>query len=130
VADVVRFLPPVGRAELVDYLRAASVVCVPSYNESFGLVAAEAQAAGTPVIAAAVGGLSTVIADGDSGLLLDTHDPAAWSSALRRVLLDDAFRARLSEGARRRGRAFSWEDTAERTLDVYERARASLRELV
>jgi D-inositol-3-phosphate glycosyltransferase len=130
ISDVVRFVPPVAPAELAIWDAAASVVAVPSYNESFGLVAAEAQAAGTPVIAAAVGGLSTVIADRQSGLLLDTHEPAAWAAALRRVLLDDALRARLSEGARHRGRAFSWEDTAERTLDVYERARHALRELV
>ena len=130
IADVVRFVPPVPPAELALWDAAASVVAVPSYNESFGLVAAEAQAAGTPVIAAAVGGLTTVVADGESGLLLDTHAPEAWASALRRVLLDDALRARLSQGARERGPLFSWEGTAERTLDVYERARHALRELV
>jgi len=130
IADVVRFVPPVPPAELALWDAAASVVAVPSYNESFGLVAAEAQAAGTPVIAAAVGGLTTVVADGESGLLLDSHEPTAWASALRRVLLDDALRARLAQGARERGGAFSWEGTAERTLDVYERARHALRELV
>jgi D-inositol-3-phosphate glycosyltransferase len=130
IDDVVRFVPPVPPGELALWDAAASVVAVPSYNESFGLVAAEAQAAGTPVIAAAVGGLTTVVADGESGLLLETHDPAAWSAALRRVLLDDTFRARLSRGARDRGAMFSWEGTAERTLDVYERARHALRELV
>jgi D-inositol-3-phosphate glycosyltransferase len=128
IDDVVRFVPPVPPAELAVWDAAASVVAVPSYNESFGLVAAEAQAAGTPVIAAAVGGLTTVVADGESGLLLDTHDPAAWADALRRVLLDDALRARLSAGARDRSALFSWEQTAERTLDVYERARAALRQ--
>ena len=130
IADVVRFVPPVPPAELAIWDAAASVVAVPSYNESFGLVAAEAQAAGTPVIAAAVGGLTTVVADGESGLLLDTHEPGAWARALRHVLVDDAFRARLAQGARERGQAFSWEHTAERTLDVYERARHALRELV
>jgi D-inositol-3-phosphate glycosyltransferase len=130
IADVVRFVPPVPPAELALWDAAASVVAVPSYNESFGLVAAEAQAAGTPVIAAAVGGLATVVAHRESGLLLDTHEPAEWASALRQVLLDDALRARLAQGARARGRRFSWEATAERTLDVYERARHALRELV
>ena len=128
IGDVVRFVPPVPPAELAVWDAAASVVAVPSYNESFGLVAAEAQAAGTPVIAAAVGGLTTVVADGVSGLLLDTHEPAAWADALRRVLLDDALRARLSAGARDRSAVFSWEETAERTLDIYERARAALRQ--
>ena len=130
VADVVRFVPPVPPAELAQWLAAASVVAVPSYNESFGLVAAEAQATGTPVVAAAVGGLATVLADEVSGLLLDTHEPSDWASALGRVLLDDRLRARLSEGARARAAMFSWEETAERTLDVYERARAGLRQLV
>jgi D-inositol-3-phosphate glycosyltransferase len=128
IDDVVRFVPPVSRAELALWDAAASVVAVPSYNESFGLVAAEAQAAGTPVVAAAVGGLTTVVADGVSGVLLDTHDPGAWAHAIGRVLLDDGLRARLAAGARARAGAFSWEDTAERILDVYERARASLRQ--
>jgi D-inositol-3-phosphate glycosyltransferase len=130
IADVVRFVPPVPAAELAVWDAAATLVAVPSYNESFGLVAAEAQAAGTPVVAAAVGGLTTVVDDGRSGLLLDTHEPEAWAHAIGRVLLDDGLRARLAEGARVRAGAFSWEDTAERTLDVYERARASLREPV
>jgi D-inositol-3-phosphate glycosyltransferase len=130
IADVVRFVPPVPPVELALWDAAATVVAVPSYNESFGLVAAEAQAAGTPVVAAAVGGLTTVVADGVSGLLLDTHEPDAWAEAIGRVLLDDALRARLAAGARSRGGAFSWEETAERTLAVYERARAALRQAV
>jgi D-inositol-3-phosphate glycosyltransferase len=117
-------------SELAVWDAAASVVAVPSYNESFGLVAAEALAAGTPVVAAAVGGLTTVVADDENGLLVDTHEPRDWAAALRRVLLDDGLRARLSEGARARSGRFSWEHTAERTLDVYERARAALREPV
>jgi D-inositol-3-phosphate glycosyltransferase len=127
IEDVVRFVPPVPPAELALWDAAASVVAVPSYNESFGLVAAEAQAAGTPVVAAAVGGLTTVVADGQSGLLVDTHQPQDWAHALGRVLLDDPLRGRLAQGARARAGAFSWEETAERTLDVYQRARAALR---
>jgi D-inositol-3-phosphate glycosyltransferase len=130
IDDVVRFVPPVPAAELAVWDAAASVVAVPSYNESFGLVAAEALATGTPVVAAAVGGLTTVVEDEENGLLVDTHEPRDWAAALRRVLLDDALRARLSEGARARAARFSWESTAERTLDVYERARAGLREPV
>ncbi len=130
IDDLVRFVAPLPPAELAVWDAAASVVAVPSYNESFGLVAAEAQAAGTPVVAAAVGGLTTVVADGVSGLLLDTHEPADWAHAIGRILLDDDLRARLAHGARTRAGEFSWEDTAERTLEVYERARAALRELV
>jgi D-inositol-3-phosphate glycosyltransferase len=130
IDDVVRFVPPVPVTELAVWDAAASVVAVPSYNESFGLVAAEALATGTPVVAAAVGGLTTVVEDEENGLLVDTHEPRDWAAALRRVLLDDALRARLSQGARARSARFSWENTAERTLDVYERARAALREPV
>ena len=64
IDDVVRFVPPVERTALADWYAAATLVCVPSYNESFGLVAMEAAAVGTPVVAAAVGGLSTAVRDG------------------------------------------------------------------
>ena len=79
VADVVRFAPPVGRAELADWYRAADLVAVPSHSESFGLVAVEAQACGTPVVAARVGGLPTAVADGVTGVLVDGHDPQVWA---------------------------------------------------
>src|SRR5690606_9881789 len=88
LADVVRFVPPVTQDQLAVWCAAATVVAVPSYNESFGLVAVEAQATGTPVVAAAVGGLTTVVRDGVSGLLVDTHEPRDWAHALRR-LIDD-----------------------------------------
>ncbi len=128
--DVVRFVPPVAQDELARWCAAATLVAVPSYNESFGLVAVEAQATGTPVVAAAVGGLTTVVRDGRSGLLVDGHDPVAWADALRRVVEDDALRVRLEAGALEQARRFSWERTAERVLEVYGRARADLRETV
>ncbi len=120
--DVVRFVPPVAQADLSRWCAAADLVAVPSYNESFGLVAVEAQASGTPVVAAAVGGLTTVVRDGRSGLLVDTHDPRDWAAALERVVVDDAFRARLRAGAVEQARAFSWEHTADHTLAVYRQA--------
>jgi D-inositol-3-phosphate glycosyltransferase len=125
VDDVVRFVPPVAQAELARWCAAATLVAVPSYNESFGLVAAEAQATGTPVIAAAVGGLTTVIRDGHGGLLVDGHEPRDWANAMRRVLEDDALRSRLQAGAVEQARLFSWERTAQSTLEVYRRARSS-----
>jgi len=126
IADVVRFVPPVTQAELARWYAAATLVAVPSYNESFGLVAVEAEAAGTPVLAAAVGGLTTAVRDGDSGLLVEGHRTADWAAALHRVLTDDELRGRLEAGARRQASLFSWDVTAEATLLVYERARASL----
>lgn len=128
IAEVVRFVPPVSQAELARWYAAATVVAVPSYNESFGLVAAEAQACGTPVVAAAVGGLTTVVRDGRSGLLVDGHDPAAWASALATVVGDPELRGRLARGALEQAREFSWEATAERTLEVYRQARSFMRE--
>jgi D-inositol-3-phosphate glycosyltransferase len=130
VDDVVRFVPPVAQAELAQWCAAATLVAVPSYNESFGLVAAEAQATGTPVIAAAVGGLTTVIRDGHGGLLVDSHEARDWAHAMRRVLEDDALRSRLQAGAVEQARQFSWERTAQSTLEVYRRARASLLDAV
>lgn len=128
--DVVRFVPPVAQADLARWCAAATLVAVPSYNESFGLVAAEAQATGTPVLAAAVGGLTTVVRDGHSGLLIEGHEPRDWAAALRRVIEDEALRERLSQGALEQARQFAWERTAERTLEVYEQARSFMRESV
>ncbi len=125
---VVRFVPPVTQDELAHWYAAATLVAVPSHNESFGLVAVEAQACGTPVLAAAVGGLSTAVRDGVSGLLLDTHDPAAWAAALDRMVGDQALRARLAAGAVEQAARFSWEVTADETLAAYTRARSLMRE--
>ena len=130
IDDVVRFVPPVTQRELARWYAAATLVAVPSYNESFGLVAAEAQACGTPVVAAAVGGLTTVVRGGRSGLLLDTHDPVAWGAALARVVGDPVLHAKLAEGALVQAREFSWDATADQTIGVYRRARALMRESV
>ena len=125
--DVVRFVPPVMRAELVDWYAAASLVCVPSYNESFGLVAVEAQAVGTPVVAAAVGGLTTAVADGRTGLLVQGHDPRDYADAFARILDEPGLRDRMSAEARQHAETFSWARTADETLDVYDRARSIIR---
>ena len=126
IDDVVRFVPPVAQHELAKWYAAATVVAVPSYNESFGLVAVEAQACATPVVAAAVGGLTTVVSDGVSGLLLDDHAPESWASALRRIVDDPALLDRLRVGALAHAKEFSWEATAAGTLDVYQQARSNM----
>ncbi|WP_370247887.1 D-inositol-3-phosphate glycosyltransferase [Nocardioides sp.] len=128
LADVVRFVPPVSQRELARWYSAASVVAVPSYNESFGLVAAEAQACGTPVVAAAVGGLTTVVQHDRTGLLVEGHDPAVWAEQLAAVLGDRPRWERLAAGAAAAARELSWEATAEATLGVYRRARGAMRE--
>ncbi len=127
LADIVRFLPPLPRRELPDWYRAADLVCVPSYSESFGLVALEAQACGTPVIATAVGGLRTAVADGISGVLVDGHDPRAWSSVIARLLVEPQRRVLLSFGAIEHASHFGWDATARGTLDIYDRVLSQLR---
>jgi D-inositol-3-phosphate glycosyltransferase len=116
---VVRFRRPVGRSRLADWYRAADLVVVPSYSESFGLVAVEAQACGTPVVAARVGGLPTAVRDGRTGLLVDGHDPRTWARVLG-DLLDDAGRRRAMEAAAvAHAAGFGWDATVDSTLAVY-----------
>lgn len=122
IQDVVRFVPTVTQQDLADWYAAASIVCVPSYNESFGLVAIEAQACGTPVVAARVGGLSTAVSDGVSGILVDGHDPADYAAALHPLLTDPELRDAMSQKAVRHAESFGWDVTADRTLKVYEEA--------
>nr|WP_245886966.1 D-inositol-3-phosphate glycosyltransferase [Kineococcus xinjiangensis] len=116
---VVRLHPPVSRVELAEWYRAADLVAVPSYSESFGLVALEAQACATPVVAAGVGGLRTAVADGVSGVLVDSHDPAVWALQLEALLDDPVRRRELAAGAVAHASGFGWAATAEATARVY-----------
>lgn len=127
VADVVRFEPPTSRERLAAWYRAADLVCVPSHSESFGLVAVEAQACGTAVVAADVGGLRTCLDDGETGVLIPSHDPSRWAMELDRLLTDDQLRAEMGRAAAVRAQSFSWSATAGATLRIYRdavRARA------
>ena len=125
IADITRFVRPVDQPTLADYYRAATVTVVPSYTESFGLVAVESQACGTPVIAARVGGLRAAVDDGRSGLLVDGHDPADYATAIRRIVTDTTMERRLGRGAVAHASRFGWSRTADGILDVYAEAVAS-----
>jgi D-inositol-3-phosphate glycosyltransferase len=124
LGGVVQFQPPAPRDVVADYYRAADLTLVPSYNESFGLVALESQACGTPVVAAAVGGLPTAVADDVSGVLVDGHEPQHWAKVVADLLRTPSVRDRLSASARRHAARFSWESTADGLLAAYQEARA------
>ncbi|MEV0622607.1 D-inositol-3-phosphate glycosyltransferase [Nonomuraea sp. NPDC050404] len=129
ISDVVRLVPPAPQHELADWYRAADVTVVPSHSESFGLVALESQACGTPVAAASVGGLRTAVNNGVSGLLVDGHDPGDWSKVLRRFITAPRWRDQLSEGARTHAAAFGWQATAAHLMEVYAGAMANLHKM-
>jgi D-inositol-3-phosphate glycosyltransferase len=130
LGGVVQFRPPVARDVLADYYRAADVTVVPSYNESFGLVALESQACGTPVVAAAVGGLTTAVADDVSGVLVDGHDPDQWAKVLADLLRTPAALDRLAAGTRPHAERFSWDRTADGLLVAYRAAANELNGVV
>ncbi|ADI08129.1 glycosyl transferase [Streptomyces bingchenggensis BCW-1] len=129
VSDVIRFRPPCTQDELADWYRAASVLVMPSYNESFGLVAIEAQACGTPVIAAEVGGLPVAVRDGHSGILVPGHNPADYARELHRLSADPGLLKRLGSGAAHHAERFGWDKAAAATADVYAEAMRGYRRL-
>ncbi|MGH6653801.1 MAG: D-inositol-3-phosphate glycosyltransferase [Actinocrinis sp.] len=124
IAEHVRFVKPVGQDRLAAWYRAADIALVPSYNESFGLVAVEAQACGTPVVAAKVGGLVTAVRDGESGLLVAGHDPADYATAVAGLLDSPRRLQQLRDGAYKHAAEFGWGATADRIVGVYSDAHA------
>ena len=122
VADLVMFRPHSPRSELFRWYCVSDVVGVPSHNESFGLVALEAQACGRPVVATDVSGLRHAVEAGHTGLLVDGHDPLEWASALSVVLDDHNTAVRLGANAAAHASRFSWDNTAAATLHAYHEA--------
>jgi D-inositol-3-phosphate glycosyltransferase len=113
------FVPPQPHHVLSTYYRAADAVLVPSRSESFGLVALEAAACGTPVVAAAVGGLLTLVDDGRTGYLIDSREPRHYTAAIDRILDDPALSQTLSAGAVRSASSYTWATTAARLRRIY-----------
>ncbi len=117
--DQVRFVPPQPHEGLADFYRAADVCLVPSRSESFGLVALEAAACGTPVVAAAVGGLCTLVDHGVSGFLVDGRDPATYAHQAGRILDDPCVAVSMARAAAAGAQRYSWSITAARLRRLY-----------
>jgi D-inositol-3-phosphate glycosyltransferase len=117
VAEHVVFEPALPQAELAARLRAADLVLVPSRSETFGLIALEAQACGTPVVAARVPGLEVVV--GGGGVLVEGHDPADHAAAVVALLADPDRMAAVRAAGLADAAASSWERTVDRLLDAY-----------
>jgi D-inositol-3-phosphate glycosyltransferase len=122
IEDMVDFRPHSARSELFRWYCVSNVVAVPSYNESFGLVALEAQACGRPVVATDVGGLRHTVRDHYSGLLVDGHDERRWADALATILDDQDEMIRMGTNAAAHASTFSWDNTAAATLQAYRTA--------
>jgi D-inositol-3-phosphate glycosyltransferase len=119
ISERVSFAGAVSHERLPEYYAAADVTVMPSSYESFGLVAVESLACGRPVVATRVGGLRTIVRDGETGLLVPWRDPALFAEALGRVLSDDALRAHLGSAARPSVMHFGWDRIAEQHLGLY-----------
>jgi D-inositol-3-phosphate glycosyltransferase len=119
VADRVRFEPARPNEQLATVYQASDLLLVPSRSESFGLVALEAQACGTPVVAARVGGLNHAVGDGTTGRLLSSHDPREWAATIAPLLRHPGKLAAMGQAAARFAGVHGWDVTAGKLLDTY-----------
>ncbi len=120
IADLVTFLGAQDQDALPDYYAAAEAVIMPSHYESFGMVALEAMACGTPVIASEVGGLAYLVRDGETGFHVPDRDPETLADRMCSILTNPALRQSLGEQAARHAQGYSWTLIAERILEVYD----------
>ena len=120
VENDVRFVGALPREAVAELLAAATITLVPSHSETFGLVALESAASGTPVVAQRVSGLVESVADGESGVLVDSRDPVEWARVIAMLLDDPLFYEELSLSARQFAEGFSWAASTSILLDVYE----------
>ncbi|MCK4692864.1 MAG: glycosyltransferase [Anaerolineales bacterium] len=119
ILDLITFLGKRDQDTLQYYYSAAEVVVVPSHYESFGLVALEAMACGTPVVASETGGLAFLVRDGETGFHVPTADPEALAERLRVIIQDDVLRAKLGNQAAKYAKAYAWSEIVEQILDIY-----------
>jgi D-inositol-3-phosphate glycosyltransferase len=119
IGDRVTFAGAVKHAELPDYYNAADIFVLPSYYESFGLVALEAMACGTPVVVSRVGGLKTFIKDGEHGYLIPWQCPEPFAQRMDVLLSNPGLRESMGRAARGAAQKMSWSGVADRMLDFY-----------
>jgi D-inositol-3-phosphate glycosyltransferase len=119
LADLVLFLGKRDQDTLQYYYSAAEIVVVPSQYESFGLVALEAMACGTPVVASEIGGLAYLVQDGETGFHVPAGDPVALADRIQAILADDVLRARLGRQAVEYAQAYAWPLVADQILELY-----------
>jgi D-inositol-3-phosphate glycosyltransferase len=119
ILDLITFLGKRDQDTLPYYYSAAEVVVVPSHYESFGLVALEAMACGTPVVASETGGLAFLVKDGETGFHVPAADPEALAEKLRLIIQDDELRAHLGQQAAEYAQAYSWSMVIEQVVDLY-----------
>ena len=120
IADRVTFTGAVSHAKIPQYYNAADVFVLPSHHESFGLVALEAMACGTPVVASRVGGLTSFISDGLTGYLIPWRCPEPFARRIETLLSNPILRNTMGRAARSRAMDMTWTRSADRTLNVYE----------
>ncbi|MGO9853963.1 MAG: glycosyltransferase [Acidimicrobiales bacterium] len=125
IRDHVHFIEPQPHELLSSYYRAADVCLVPSRSESFGLVALEAAACGTPVVASAVGGLTTLVDHGRTGFLVEDPSPAAYGAAVRRVFAEPLAAERLSTASVLRARRYTWRAAARTLVELHDELASS-----
>ncbi|MEK6574084.1 MAG: glycosyltransferase, partial [Chloroflexota bacterium] len=120
IGDVVAFLGKRDQDALNNYYASAQAVIMPSHYESFGMVALEAMACGTPVIASEVGGLAFLVRDGETGFTVPNNDPEALCDRLQLLISDHTLRAKLGAQAAEYAKGYAWQLIAEKIVGVYE----------
>jgi D-inositol-3-phosphate glycosyltransferase len=126
LSEYVTFKGSQSRSSLAEMLRGARLCLVPSHSETFGLIALESAASGTPVIASAAGGLREAVVHGETGQLMDSRLAIDWASAMIRLLADPDLLSRMGTVARIHSRRFSWHTTAQCLTESYEKLLGSV----
>jgi D-inositol-3-phosphate glycosyltransferase len=119
ISSMVTFVGAVEHEKMPTFYNAADICIVPSYHESFGLVAVEALASGTPVVASRVGGLATIVNDGETGYLFDERSPEVLALYLCLLMGENEIRESMAKAARQSVMKYHWSSTAQKLLRVY-----------